>query len=117
MGGSVHSDMNAAVNSLKDKVAVGDERISTLNASSSSSTGITNSNSVRVVSIRNEAYDNAGRKTEGYWVECQGGRKTRVYRTAWDSSKDWFSPNGLGTKNFIAKESISINDVAQSICR
>lgn len=70
-----------------------------------------------VASIRNETYDNAGRKTEGYWVKCSSGRETRVYRSAWDKSPDWFSPNGLGTTNFLAKSSASINAVAQSVCK
>ncbi len=86
-------------------------------SSSSSSSGGSSGKAAGVASIRSETYDNAGRKTEGYWVRCSRGGETRVYRSAWDRSPDWFSPNGLGTTNFLAKSSASINDVAQSICK
>lgn len=105
---------NKLVNGVKNVLAEANSNVSS-SVSASSDGGRTKA--AGVASIRSESYDNAGRKTEGYWIECQGGGKTRVYRSAWDSSKDWFSPNGLGTANFTAKENVSINDVAQKICK
>lgn len=86
-------------------------------------TAATNTNSASNLSkpsgataIRSETYDNAGRKTEGYWVKCSGGSETRVYRTAWDNNRSWYKPGG-GNGYFVADGSISINDVAQRICK
>lgn len=70
-----------------------------------------------VAAIRSENYDNAGRQTSAYWIECRGGNKVRVYRSAWDGKRDWYSPAGLGTFNFIASASLSIEDVAKKVCR
>lgn len=85
--------------------------------SSSSSNSVSSpSKSTGVAAIRSETYDNAGRKTEGYWVKCSGGSETRVYRTAWDSNRSWYRPGG-GNGYFVADGGISINDVAQRICK
>jgi hypothetical protein len=112
------ADTHASDDDLRRRV----NNIDQINASRSLSSGSSSSSTgsakaAGVTSIRSETYDNAGRKTEGYWVRCSRGGETRVYRSAWDRSPDWFSPNGLGTTNFLAKSSASINDVAQSICK
>lgn len=87
------------------------------NASSgASSNSGSNSKSSGATAIRSETYDNAGRKTEGYWVKCGGGSETRVYRTAWDNNRSWYRPGG-GNGYFVADGGLTINDVAQRICK
>lgn len=83
---------------------------------SSSESNSSSSKTAGVASIRNETYDNVGRKTEAYWVRCSGGNETRVYRTAWDSNRDWYKPGGINGY-FLASGSTGINDVAQRICK
>lgn len=90
-------------------------------SSSSSSSGSSSSNSSSskgsgVASVRSETYDNVGRRTEGYWVECRSGSKTRVFRTAWDSNRAWYEP-AFPNGRYLASSDTNINQVAQNICK
>ena len=102
--------MNKVVEQVKDVLSTPPAAATNTNLASnlSKSSGAT--------AIRSETYDNAGRKTEGYWVKCSGGSETRVYRTAWDSNRSWYRPGG-GNGYFVADGNISINNVAQRICK
>lgn len=102
--------MNKVVEQVKDVLSTPPAAATNTNSASNLS------KSSAATAIRSETYDNAGRKTEGYWVKCSGGSETRVYRTAWDNNRSWYKPGG-GNGYFVADGSISINDVAQRICK
>ncbi len=123
VNGSVRSDISKAHGALKDKVDAGDERARVSNEASAASSNDNNSTKSTaatkgggVDSVRSETYDNAGRKTEGYWVKCIGSGSARVYRSAWDNSRAWYKTGGINGYH-LASGDTDIGDVAKKICR
>lgn len=87
---------------------------SSYGSGSSSSSSSSNSNQGNI-NIRQQVYDNAGRQADGYWVKCGSNSEQRIYRSAWDNSRDWYRP-GFPTPYFVAKGNLKVEDVARKVC-